>query len=80
MLLSILCITLLLFSTTLQAADLNPSSFRENVLLDERVWLVHFYSKLCHVCAAFAPTWEKIESKVTHTITYPTTAYLFPLR
>jgi hypothetical protein len=44
--------------------DLDPAFFKTLVLNDEKVWLVDFYSKLCHACAAFAPTWAKLEDKV----------------
>lgn len=45
----------------LAAADLQPSSFSNDVVGSERVWLVEFYSAMCGSCKEFAPTWEKIE-------------------
>lgn len=63
----LLVIILVTQSFTVRGEDLDPSTFKQTVLLDERVWLVDFYSKLCSVCAAFAPTWSKIESKVLRT-------------
>jgi hypothetical protein len=54
--------------------ELDPLTFKQDVINDERVWLVDFYSKLCAVCAAFSPTWVKIQNKVLVNLPYyPTT-------
>jgi thiol-disulfide isomerase/thioredoxin len=41
--------------------DLDPTTFKEAVLGDSRVWMVEFYSTMCGGCQEFASTWERIE-------------------
>jgi hypothetical protein len=43
------------------AKDLDASKFQTDVVSDNRVWLVEFYSAMCGSCTEFAPTWTKIE-------------------
>jgi thioredoxin-like negative regulator of GroEL len=48
-------------STMVSGADLEPTTFKQTVLNDDRVWMVEFYSAMCGGCQEFASTWERIE-------------------
>eukprot|EP01041_Mallomonas_annulata_P001444 gene1444-2780_t len=43
---------------------LQGEEFDVQVLNDDRVWLVEFYSNMCGSCQEFAPKWEKLEGSL----------------
>jgi hypothetical protein len=47
------------------AKALDAAKFNTEVVNDNKVWLVKFYSKRCGACTEFAPTWQKVTSKLT---------------
>ena len=57
-------ILLIFLIAVVYAADLNPTTFKNDVVLDDNVWMVEFYSSMCGSCQEFAPTWQKLESMV----------------
>eukprot|EP01031_Cornospumella_fuschlensis_P038978 gene38978-47417_t len=65
LLLVVVFLSLLMVAVGAEAGifDLDPKSFNEEVLNDERVWLVEFYSPMCGSCQEFAPIWHKIAQK-----------------
>ena len=67
-------ILVLLLSTLLLSvfsADLviKATDFEAEVIKDERVWIIEFYSPMCGSCTEFSPTWEKIEKSVKSMVT-----------
>ena len=44
--------------------DFDMTSFKSNVIDDERVWLVEFYSTMCGSCKEFSGVWSKIEASM----------------
>ena len=61
---SLLLLAVLAFSASLIAAEQKEwtlEEFKKNVIEDDRVWLVEFYSGMCGSCKEFAPTWDRIE-------------------
>ena len=61
---SLLLLLVLAFSASLIAAEQKEwtlEEFKKNVIEDDRVWLVEFYSGMCGSCKEFAPTWDRIE-------------------
>lgn len=44
--------------------DIDPKLFQSNVIGDEKLWLVEFYSYKCGSCQEFAPTWKKVTESV----------------
>lgn len=44
--------------------DFDMTSFKTNVIDDERVWLVEFYSTMCGSCKEFSGVWSKIEASM----------------
>jgi thioredoxin-like negative regulator of GroEL len=61
-----LLLVILLLSTTMMVFcnesifELNPENFNEQVVGDERVWMIEFYSPMCGSCQEFSPTWKKL--------------------
>ncbi|RYG65603.1 hypothetical protein EON64_11585 [archaeon] len=58
-----LCVAMAMVVGEAGIFDLDPKKFQEEVVSDERVWLVEFYSPMCGSCQEFAPTWHKIAQK-----------------
>ena len=61
---SLLLLFFVAFSASLTSADQREwtlEEFKKNVIEDDRVWLVEFYSGMCGSCKEFAPTWDRIE-------------------
>lgn len=44
--------------------DLDPASFEQEVLRDDRVWLIEFYSPMCGSCTEFTPTWTRLQNQM----------------
>jgi len=61
----ILLICLIVFQAAL-CYELNPSNFVEDVVNDNRVWLVRFSSKQCDSCKEFQQTWNKLTLGANH--------------
>eukprot|EP00602_Paraphysomonas_sp_CaronLab_P001234 CAMPEP_0185022588 /NCGR_PEP_ID=MMETSP1103-20130426/5287_1 /TAXON_ID=36769 /ORGANISM="Paraphysomonas bandaiensis, Strain Caron Lab Isolate" /LENGTH=116 /DNA_ID=CAMNT_0027554715 /DNA_START=128 /DNA_END=478 /DNA_ORIENTATION=- len=38
--------------------------FKEQVLEDDSVWVVEFYSSMCGSCKEFSPVWDSLNSKI----------------
>lgn len=55
-------VPLLVFLQVVLALDLNLESFQQ-LLSDERVAVIEFYSPMCGSCKEFAISWTKIESR-----------------
>ena len=55
---SVCCLTFVL------SEEWDIESFQKNVLDDEKVWLVEFYSTRCGGCVEFSDTWTKIEASM----------------
>ena len=63
-LLSLFCrILFLTLLVTYGRGDLTLSTedFSKEIVKDDRVWIVEFYSAMCGSCKEFTPTWEKLE-------------------
>lgn len=43
--------------------EIDPEKFSEQVVGDDKVWLVEFFSSMCGSCQEFSPTWKKIVHK-----------------
>ncbi|XP_014614550.1 PREDICTED: dnaJ homolog subfamily C member 10-like [Polistes canadensis] len=43
-----------------QVVTLNRNDYFENVFNSEKMWLVNFYSPMCHFCHHLAPIWRKL--------------------
>lgn len=41
--------------------SLEGETFEDDVIHDERVWIVEFYSHFCKSCNDFSPKWREIE-------------------
>eukprot|EP00596_Hydrurales_sp_CCMP1899_P011308 CAMPEP_0119043740 /NCGR_PEP_ID=MMETSP1177-20130426/25389_1 /TAXON_ID=2985 /ORGANISM="Ochromonas sp, Strain CCMP1899" /LENGTH=142 /DNA_ID=CAMNT_0007012511 /DNA_START=1 /DNA_END=429 /DNA_ORIENTATION=+ len=52
------------FTFVASEKDWNLKSFQENVLSDDRVWIVEFYSSMCGSCKEFSSIWEKVDSSL----------------
>ena len=51
------------------AEKLDPTRFTNDVLDDERVWAIEFYSGMCGSCKEFAPKWEFLQEKMSAVVT-----------
>eukprot|EP00981_Chlorochromonas_danica_P015430 scaffold12089_cov176-Ochromonas_danica.AAC.8 len=63
LLLAILSLYLVLAVCSRSVIEISPNQFREDVIADDRVWLIEFYSSMCGSCQEFAPTWEKVANR-----------------
>ena len=63
---NLLCITFLVICSLnlIISTQWDPSTFGTEVIDDEKVWLVEFYSTMCGGCIEFNPVWEKIEASM----------------
>lgn len=43
------------------AVEYNLESFKTDVVNDDRVWLVEFYSTMCGSCKEFSSIWKKLD-------------------
>lgn len=46
------------------SVEFNLESFKSDVVNDDRVWLVEFYSTMCGSCKEFSGVWEKLEKSM----------------
>lgn len=62
----------LLLATSLTVTLSNEydlASFKRDVINDERVWLVYFYSAMCGSCREFSGVWGKVDASMKSIVT-----------
>ena len=50
-------------------AEHDVTSFASEIIDDERVWLVEFYSTMCGSCKEFSTVWEKVDASMRSIVT-----------
>jgi thiol-disulfide isomerase/thioredoxin len=50
-------------------AEHDVTSFSSEIIDDERVWLVEFYSTMCGSCKEFSTVWSQVESSMRSIVT-----------
>lgn len=62
MLVRFVALLLLIVSlAVVSAVEFNVESFKTDVINDDRVWLVEFYSTMCGSCQEFSSIWKKLD-------------------
>ena len=46
------------------SVEFNLDSFKTDVVNDDRVWLVEFYSTMCGSCQEFSAVWKKLDQSM----------------
>jgi thioredoxin-like negative regulator of GroEL len=63
-------LVLLIVCLAVSMGDLVPAQFDSEVIANERVWAVEFYSGMCGSCQEFSPIWDSAVSTLKTKIAF----------